>query len=65
MTTAAELGVNRSSRLNEVDTNVTDIETLVNEIVVDTREIQTDVDAMRTNRLLGLKPQTAKPEEAS
>ena len=65
VTTAAELGVNRSSRLNEVDTNVTDIETLVNEIVVDTREIQTDVDAMRTNRLLGLKPQSTKPEEAS
>ena len=59
---AAEIGVNQSSRLNEVDVNVSDIETIVNEIVVDTREIQTDVDSMRTNRLLGLKPQSAKPE---
>ena len=71
---AAEIGVNRSSRLETVDGNVNDIETIVNEIqtnvdaietkidTVDTvvDEIAVDTDTLRKFKLLGLKPQTVK-----
>ena len=51
--TAAEIGVNRSSRLETVDGNVNDIEAIVTEIAVDT-------DTLRKFKLLGLKPQVVK-----
>ena len=52
---AAEIGVNQSSRLSDVDMNVTDIEAIVNEIAIDT-------DTLRKFKLLGLKPQTVKED---
>ena len=52
--TAAEIGVNQSMMLSTVADDVADIETAVDEILVDTTNL-------RQNKLLGLKPQVVKP----